>query len=137
MVDAALRISEPVLPAKEEVTQAREAARALARFIADAPKAQLAIEDSSRRLRVMLPRAAVQLLQGILREVSEGRAVALMPVEGELTIQQAAELLNVSRPHLVSLLESGVMPCRKIGTRYRVRFEDLMAYRSASDGEET
>jgi excisionase family DNA binding protein len=126
---------EPVLPAAEDVAQAQEAARILARFVAETPKAQLAIEDSIHRMHVVLPRVAVQLLQGILREMSQGHAVTLIPVHAELTTQQAADLLNVSRPYLVSLLEAGVIPYRKVGTRRRVMFEHLMTYKKTEDAK--
>jgi excisionase family DNA binding protein len=135
MSNAALRISEPVLPAAEEVAQAQEAARALARFAAETPKAQISIEDDSHRMHVVLPRAAVQLLQAILREMAQGHAVTLIPIHAELTTQQAADLLNVSRPYLVSLLESNTIPYRKVGTRRRVLFEHLMAYKKSEDAK--
>jgi len=90
MTNATLRIAEPVLPAAEEVVQAQEAAHALARFVAETPKAQLSIEDSTRRMHVVLPRAAVLLLQGILREMAQGHAVTSIPVQAKLTTQQAA-----------------------------------------------
>lgn len=135
MATPALRATEPVLPAAEEIAQAQEAVRVLTRFIAEAPKAQLSIEDGSHRMHVVLPRAAVQLLQGILREMSQGNTVTLIPVHAELTTQQAADLLNVSRPYLVSLLESGVIPYRKVGTRRRVLFEHLMAFKRAEDAK--
>jgi len=123
------------LPGVEDVAQAQEAARALAKFVAEAPKAQLSIEDSARRMHAVLPPAAVRLLQDILREMSQGHAVTLIPVHAEVTTQQAADLLNVSRPYLVSLLESGVIPYRKVGTRRRVLFEHLMAYKKAEDAK--
>jgi excisionase family DNA binding protein len=130
-----VRIPEPVMPAAEDVAQATEASRALARFVAEAPKAQLSIEDASRRMHAVLPGAAVQLLQGVLREMSQGHAVTLIPVHAELTTQQAADLLNVSRPYLVSLLESGALPYRKVGTRRRVLFEHLMLYKKTQDAQ--
>lgn len=135
MATRALRATEPILPAAEEVAQAQEAVRALTRFVAEMPQAQLSLEDGSHRMHVVLPRAAVQLLQGILREMSQGNAVTLIPVHAELTTQQAADLLNVSRPYLVSLLESGVIPYRKVGTRRRVLFEHLMAFKRAEDAK--
>ena len=131
----ALRVSEPVLPAAEDVAQAQEASRALARMVAEAPQAQLSIEDSTRRMHVLLPAAAVHLLQDILREMSQGHAVTLIPVHAELTTQQAADLLNVSRPYFVSLLESGAIPYRKIGTRRRVLFQHLMTYKKVEDAK--
>ena len=133
MSNAASRFSEPVLPGAEDVAQAQEAARALAQFAAEAPKAQISIEDDSHRTHVVLPRAAVQLLLGILREMAQGHAVTLIPIHAELTTQQAADLLNVSRPYLVSLLESNAIPYRKVGTRRRVLFEHLMAYKKSED----
>ena len=127
--------AELALPEAEEVAQAQEASRLLARLVAEAPKAQLSIEDSAHSMHVVLPRAAVQLLQDILREMSQGHAVTLIPVHAELTTQQAADLLNVSRPYLVSLLESGAIPYRKIGTRRRVQFQHLMAYKKVDEAK--
>jgi excisionase family DNA binding protein len=133
MVD--LLRSEPVLPAAEDVAQAQDASRALARAIAERPTAKLSIEDGTERMHVVLPQAAVRLLQDILREMSLGHAVTLIPVHAELTTQQAADLLNVSRPYLISLLESGAIPYRKVGTRRRILFQHLMAYKKNEDAK--
>jgi len=133
MSNAGLRISEPVLPAAEDVAQAQEAARAFARFSAGELKAQISIEGDSHRMHVVLPRAAVRLLQGILCEMAQGHALTLIPVHAELTTQQAADLLNVSRPYLVSLLESNAIPYQKVGTRRRVLLEHLTAYKMSED----
>jgi excisionase family DNA binding protein len=83
-----------------------------------------------------MPPEATRLLARILTEFAKGNAVTVVPVNAELTTQEAAEFLNVSRPHLVSVLEAGKLPFRKVGTRRRVRLADLMRFKDIEDAKQ-
>ena len=82
-----------------------------------------------------LPAPAMKVLAKILRYMSEGKAISVVPVETELSTQQAADLMNVSRPHLVKILEAGEIPFEKVGKHRRVKFVDVKTYRAKSKAE--
>lgn len=85
--------------------------------------------------KIPLPSSVYQVFMRVLTEMAQGNAVAVVPVHHELTTQEAADLLNVSRPFLVKLLEEGHIPFRKTGTHRRVLFQDLMEYRRRRDAQ--
>ncbi|MBP2338989.1 excisionase family DNA binding protein [Saccharothrix coeruleofusca] len=82
---------------------------------------------------LVVPRQAVELFAYILAAMANGQGVQIMPVNAELTTQQAAELLNVSRPYLIGLLERGEIEYRLVGRHRRVRFDALMDYMRRDD----
>jgi excisionase family DNA binding protein len=122
---------DAIEPTEEESKLARESSRQLSRFTEG--NLRVSIEDGNET--VDLPAAAVRMLVRILGEMSAGNAVTLIPVHAELTTQQAADLLNVSRPHVVKLIEEGRLPFHRVGTHRRIRFRDLMAYKRRVDAD--
>ncbi len=85
--------------------------------------------------QVVLPASALELLKNILVQMAQGNAVTLVPVHAELTTQQAAEILNMSRPFLVKLLEKGEIAFTKKGTHRRILFSDVQAYKQQIDND--
>ena len=93
------------------------------------------VDDDASKAMVKLPALAVGLLLRILEETARGNAVTIIPVHAELTTQEAADMLNISRPSLIQLLEEGKIEYRRVGTHRRVRFEALMKYKRRVDEE--
>jgi excisionase family DNA binding protein len=91
--------------------------------------------DAGQEETIELPAGAVKLLQAILEEMGAGHAVTIMPRNAELTTQQAANFLNVSRPFLIQLLEQGKLLHRLVGKHRRVRFEDVLRFKEKDDAE--
>jgi excisionase family DNA binding protein len=127
---------EPIQPTEEVSALAADASRRLFRVMGANTRESCVVRfESAPDEPVVLPAAAVRLLGALLTELAKGNAVTLMPHHAELTTQEAADLLNVSRPYLVSLLENGQLPFHKVGTHRRVRFADLITYKRRRDAD--
>jgi excisionase family DNA binding protein len=127
---------ETVTPTPDDTQLAQESSRRLTRFLAAKGRKPLRVRiapDDEPEETIAIPLSAFRLLNDILTEMAKGNAVTLIPVNAELTTQQAADLLNVSRPFLVEQLEKGVIPYRKVGTHRRIQFNELMAYKHTMD----
>lgn len=93
------------------------------------------IREGKEKESVIIPAAVARLFKDILAQMSEGNTVTIMPLQVELTTQQAADLLNVSRPYLIGLLDSRKIPCRKVGTHRRIYAKDVLDYKRAIDAD--
>ena len=126
---------ETVAPSEADALLARESSRLLATHKLgkrSSIRIQL-LADGKEAETVAVPASALRLFLHLLTQMSQGNAVTLIPTHAELTTQQAADLLSVSRPYLVKLLDEEKIPCRTVGKNRRVRFDDLMAYKRKDD----
>lgn len=112
-----------LVPDQSDSELAATASRELAR--AQKTSVSVQLEDGTN---LQLPKSVTPLLIRILTEMADGNAMTLIPLHAELTTQEAANLLNVSRPHLNKLIDQGKLICHKVGTHRRIKFHDLQEY---------
>ncbi|ONH57569.1 DNA binding domain-containing protein, excisionase family [Pseudomonas cedrina] len=130
-------LPKTIPPLKKEVEAAVQGQRELASLLSTKFETQRIdiFDKEDKPHTLVLPTSALRLLVDILGELALGNAVKVVPVHAELTSQEAADLLNVSRPHLVKMLEEGAIPFTKTGRHRRIRFSDLMAFKQRRDEE--
>lgn len=122
----------PIIPNNQDIATAKEARRILASLLSKKAKGlELQLNDSKGSQKIAIPDSASLMLLNILTQMSKGNAVTITPIHAELTTQEAADTLNVSRPFLIKQLEEGRVPFKMVGTRRKVLFDDLMAYKES------
>jgi excisionase family DNA binding protein len=120
-------------PSEAEKALAKESSRQLAPLIqTERPSTSISVLEDELGQKIVIPNVAISLLLEILTQMAQGNAT-LMPYHAELTTQQSADLLNVSRPFLVKLLESGELAHRMVGKHRRVLLQDVMQYKENID----
>jgi excisionase family DNA binding protein len=122
-------------PSVQEAALARSSGQSLARLIRKNRPLTLKVTGADKEQPIELPPGAALLLMDILEAMAAGRGITLIPENAELTTVQAADVLNVSRPFLIKLLEEKALPCRKVGAHRRIRIEDVMAYKARIDAD--
>jgi len=108
---------------------AQESATELSRLLQRLP----GVDRATVRLdhdTIIMPRRALELLREVRAYMAKGNAVTVVPTHAEVTTQQAAGLLNVSRPHVIKLLNDGKIPFHYAGRHRRIRYDDLMDYKA-------
>jgi excisionase family DNA binding protein len=130
---AGVRPSDPYNPTPEAISLASEAAKAV-KEIAKHPRPTVTftyIDSSSKDAKITVPGESLRLLADLFDTIGRGESVVVMTQTAEISTQEAAELLNVSRPYVVKLLDEGKIPFRKVGIYRRVKLKDVIAYRQA------
>jgi len=109
---------------------AKGSAQALERYATHLQGARLQLAGTQDETILELPPSAVTILHQALLALAAGRRVALIQETPELTTTQAAEILNVSRPFIIGLLDKGAIPYRRVGRHRRILADDVMAYKA-------
>ena len=121
------------LPSPEEMEDAKVSSRTLSKY-ASADRVQMSLRGSNGESdELVLPGHILQILLNVLSEMAKGNAINLMHIKQELSTQDAANILNVSRPYLVKLLEEEQIPFHKVGSHRRVFAQDVLNYKAQID----
>lgn len=137
MAASARGVSELQVPDQNAADLAAEAVSQLTEFLRAHPtptsRVQLCSDEADADTQIVVPSFVLSFFIEILAQVANGNAVTVAPVHAELTTQQAADLLNVSRPYLIRLLEDRKIPYRRVGNRRKVLLTDLLDYKRRDD----
>ncbi|RKH48101.1 helix-turn-helix domain-containing protein [Corallococcus sp. AB049A] len=129
------RTPEPVTASEVTVGQVRKLAQLITQELSDKSGHPLFSLLGPNHESIPLPTDVLALMQQVLAILASGDAVTVVPVHKELTTQQAANLLNVSRQYLVQLLDEGRIPFHRTGTHRRVYSKDVLEYRARQKSE--
>ena len=130
MTCPAFQAEELVIPKAHDISLALRSSKELAALVSRKhTDLHIVAREDHKEIELTLPFPAVKMLLHILIQMSEGNSLTLIPIHAELSTQEAANLLNVSRPFFVKLLEKGEIPFHKVGSHRRIFFKDLQSYK--------
>jgi excisionase family DNA binding protein len=125
-----------IIPSEEDTRVAQDSSRRFAGLPTKGQKSlSIRVESEGKDETIPIPLSLFRLLTEILTNMARGNAVTIVPLHAELTTQEAADLLNVSRPFIIQLVEAGRLPHRKVGTHRRILFEDLLEFKRRNDAD--
>mgnify|MGYP006273228709 CR=1 FL=1 len=134
MTTSMIDLPQTVLPTEEDAVIARECCRRLSLIPEGLDAAQFQIQPTAAPdAATTIPASALRLLKGILLQMANGNAVTLIPVDSELSIAEAADVLNVSRHFLVERIEQGDIPFRTAGNKQLISYRDVLAFKERTD----
>lgn len=127
---SSLQETRPMIPKKHDIDLALKSSKELAAVLCKKAKDFcMVVKNDHHEKQIIIPFSAIKMLLDILTQMAAGNAITLIPIHAELTTQEAANLLNISRPYLIKLLDNNEIPFHKIGTHRRIRFVDLMKFK--------
>ncbi len=128
-------LHNPKLPTEQDIRIATETSRKLAKMISKGPsilRLKMAVKNGET---LEIPTSMAHMILDMLEQTANGKAVTIIPFNTEMTTQQAADFLNVSRPFFIQLLEKNQIPFYKVGTHRRIHFKDVLNYKTTIDNK--
>lgn len=124
-----------LLPSPEEAALAKLSSREMAAHVETRASTQQVsfTRKDGKPQQVEVPVSALRLLIDILTELGDGNTVKMIPVHAEMTTQEASDVLNMSRPTFIKLLDAEEIPYHRVGNRRKVKYSDVIAYKNAVD----
>lgn len=123
------------VPTESDRSLARASKGIVKECLSESGSCQVRIFVDGVEREIQVPMMAMRVLTEALRQIALGKAAVVLPLDAEISTQQAADILNVSRPYLVSLLENNEIPFRQVGAHRRVRLLDVLIYKRSNDEE--
>jgi len=124
-------LDETIVPSENDTEKATAFSRILARKTA--PESRVTIQCENDVEPIEIPQTVFNVLMKILVIMSQGKPFSLIPMDEELTTQQAADILSVSRPYLNKIIDLGEIPHRKVGRNRRIKYSDLLEYKKQQE----
>jgi excisionase family DNA binding protein len=123
------------LPTEAETARASEAVAAMGKALTPIGALPLKVSDDGAEIQIELPPSIGQAVLDVLSHIAQGEMVTVVPYGAVLTTQEAADLLNVSRPYLTKLIDAGEIDCYRVGSHRRIKSQDVLAYKERRNGE--